>query len=505
MTPIPFRKTVLSLATLSVLSALHTQAAPLKLKNADGNYLSSEDYERIENKTQADAERALVVDPKLAAKANEKYYSIQIQTFNGIDSYSPDALDVTRSYLGFVVGNTNYNRFLMDFDEASRKSTVIQFSAKFSLVPTILRKSVQDKVDEEISARAEKARAQYTAAAALKINQQVGALVAGQVVTPEEGQVMAAKFIKSAQLQIDHQVELAKQKGMATADDRLDKIQTELTFQEFVVKIAHKVAQNEKGAFLIFGQVGKAAVEGNLGPNSGINNTTPLAWWGPRGMSTQGTGQVQLGLEWVSKNNIKIGVEVYFFHDRLAAVSGRRLLTNLIYMEGDEFDTHHDFWEINSDMEKFFVKIPSRNAKVEDQYYFSTGNFNGKRAFSAGALTRILPQVSIQLDATFDRPEFDHAITESLQFHATDRLTFYLINENVKNLRSHYDTEEGYAASRLGSAGVGVSYRLMDVLFVGVHATVDVNAECRAFYNKKYSAIKDDFGCGGGAMLNMVY
>jgi hypothetical protein len=156
-------------------------------------------------------------------------------------------------------------------------------------------------------------------------------------------------------------------------------------------------------------------------------------------------------------------------------------------------------------MEKFYVKIPSKFAKVEDQFYVTTASFDGKRGVGAGGIVRILPQVSIQVDSNFDRPQFAYAISEAITYYATERLSFYLVNENVSNLKSKYDQDKSGQLADLSSAGVGITYRIVDMLLVGIHATIDLNAECRDFYERDNSSIQDGMGCGGGIMVNAKY
>ena len=116
-----------------------------------------------------------------------------------------------------------------------------------------------------------------------------------------------------------------------------------------------------------------------------------------------------------------------------------------------------------------------------------------------------IPQVSIQVDSNFNRPQFDYAISEIVTYHATERLSFYLVNENISNLKSTYDQDASGSVANLSSAGVGITYRIVDMLFVGIHASLDLNAECRDFYERDHSSIQDSIGCGGGVMINAKY
>lgn len=479
-----------------------TQAKGLHLFDKDGHILFEQDLKKIETKNQ----EGILIDPTLAKKADEKFFSIQLSTYSGIDSYNPDVVDITQSYLGIVLGKNNYSKYLNEFRETSKHTTVVQFSAKFALGPVILQNSVLRNAQNKFEEKADQIRSQYFAAAAGKIHQKISTLIQTGTLTPPEAQVMEAKFISSAKTLIDtqiHQIKLAQEQKL---EQRFDTIEKDLTFEEFALKIGQKILQTDEGALLIFGQIGKTSIDPGLAQNTGLNSITPLVWWGPRGMTTTSTGALQMGLEWISKNNIKVGVESYFFHDRLPSVSQRRVLTELIYLNDQQFEQHENFWKINSNLQRFYVKIPSAVAKTEDQFYLSTGDYDGKRGTSAGLLIRIMPKVSVEVDAAFNRPQFDFAITEALKIHATDKITFYFVNENTRNMSMRYDTNEVTSKfMRLGSAGIGTTYRLINILIIGIEATLDINAECRYFYENVASSIDDQFGCGGAVMLNAKY
>lgn len=495
------KKKLVSIATLATLISANVIAAPLNLYNKDGKLLSDSDYQRLEQKNK----EAFLINPKLAKFANSKYFSISLQTFSGLNSFSPEMIDITKSYLGLVIGNKNYNEFLNDFEEASSQNTVIQFTARFSLIPLILSGQVKSKAIEEINHKADLVGQQYLAAAAGKIHEQVQGLVAAGKLPADQAEITEAKFIGSAKLQIDAQVNLVKSQAISKTEQKISKIQEEATFQEFAIRFGHKLFQNENGALLVFGEVGKAGIEGNLTGTSGFNSTSPMAWWAPKGMSIQGTGEVKIGLEWMTQSNIKVGFETYFFHNRSPVISGQRFITNLIYTSDADFQNQKEFWKIDSNMEKFYVKVPSKFAKVDDQLYISTADSNGKRSVAAGGLVRILPKLSIQVDSNFNHANFDYAISEIATFHASKKLSFYLVNENIKGLQSTYDQDKSGKKAKLSTAGVGITYRLVDLLLVGVKTSVDVNAECRYFYEKENSSIGADVGCGGGVMLNAKY
>lgn len=489
-------------ALFILLSSLPTQAKTLDLADQDGHFLREQDLKKIESKNQ----EGLMVDPNLAKKADDKLFSIQLRTYAGIDSYNPDVADITQSYFAIIFGKNNYYKYLNEFRETSKQTTVVQFSAKFALGPAILRDSVLNHAQNKMNEKIDQIRSQYFAAAAGKIHQKISSLIQTGSLTASEGQVMEAKFISSAKNIIDSQIQQIKVAQEQKLEQRFDSLEKELTFEEFALKIGQKILQTDEGALLIFGEVGKTSIDPGLAQNTGLNSITPLVWWGPRGMTTTSTGVIQMGLEWISKNNIKVGIESYFFHDRLPTISQRRVLTELIYMNDQQFERHENFWKINSNLQRFYVKIPSLVAKTEDQFYFSTGDYEGKRGTSAGILVRIMPKVSVEVDAAFNRPQFDYAITESLRFHATDKITFYFVNENTQNLSMRYDTGEVTSKfMRLGSAGVGATYRLVDVLITGIQTTLDINAECRYFYENVASSIEAQIGCGGAIMLNAKY
>jgi|GEM_PF-5315772 len=488
---------------MTLLSSSQTTLAHSlrKLYDAKGNLLNQEELHKVESK----AQEALVIDPNAAKKANERFYSIEIQTFTGLNSYSTDVLDITKSYLGITLGSADYAQFLNNFSESSKHTTVVQFSAKFSLIPALFLDTAKNNVIKDMDAKAEQVRAQYLAGAAVKIHQKISQLIQNNTINQSEGQVMEAKFISSAKNIIDSQISEARANHTNKLVNRVESIQNDYSFQEFALKISHKAFSSDEGALLIFGQVGKAAINGGLEPNSGINSLTPLVWWGPRGMRTESTGTVQLGLEWITKNDIKVGVEAYFFHDRPQGVSGRLLANDLIYMDNAQFEQQRQFWEINSNLERFYVKMPSKIAKTEDQFFLSTADYNGKRAFGAGTLIRIMPKLSMEVDVALNRPQFDYAITESLLFHANDRLTLYFLNENTRNIRHGFDGDNTPKFMSVSSAGVGATYRLVEIRFVGIRGSVDVNAECRYFYEDMASTIQAQLGCGGGILLNAQY
>jgi hypothetical protein len=281
------------------------------------------------------------------------------------------------------------------------------------------------------------------------------------------------------------------------ADERVDQAVDEFLFQEVSVKFAW--SPNSNDSIIIFGDVGKAIVNGNF--KQELRAATAFGGWANIGNTTQGTGEVHLGVQSVIRNDIKLTLESWVFHNRLPVRSGQTYLFNVTTMSPEAFKNQVEFSHLDSNMQKITIERPSRLAPTKDTVYFSTGDFAGNRAYSAGVIVRVLPKISIEVEGSTGRNAlYKGALVEAILYHVNDALTFYVSNENVKDLMSAYNVAyPKVKPGQLGSASIGSAYTVGKwKLIDDVTAAINANIGLHYFYQNDGMYNQDDFGVDGG-------
>jgi hypothetical protein len=487
------------------------QAKSLKLQDPKtGRFFSDADISRLQ-----DESSKISIDPKAAKRILPDWVHIEIKSRGGLDSYSPELMDLTQSYIGIMLGQDTL-AYMNSIENVRKSTTVFSLNAKISLVPLVLRGSAEGKANDKIDEEAYRAKSGYLAAAAIQIHNKIQGLVSGGALNPAQGEMMEAQFVSTARNQINQAIDAKVRAAKSKVDDRLDEVQKELTFQEISIRVAHKVIERDSGALIIFGQVGKDVVDLNFDIKTGLRGASVFAQMGTRGMSVQPTAQGNVGVEWITDTNIKVSLQAFFFHGRIPLVSGVRGLYNITQMSDAAYDQHTDLFNIDSNAQKFSVKIPSRVGKSEDQFYVATGSFatgkntSPKQAVGFGALVRVHPMVSLQVEAAFNRPQIGSVITEAIlldNFDKDNKLILYVANENIKGLVSAYDKTPSSPGADVSSVVVGAKYLLYKFSAAGVAGQVSANLEYRGIYDSKGLAEGFDSAGGIGAGLegNLTY
>jgi hypothetical protein len=473
---------------------------PLKLQDPKtGKFFTESEVARIQDET-----NTIKVNPAAAKRILPDWVHVEIKSRGGLNTYDPQMMDITQSYLGIMLGD-DVLAYLNSIENVRKNTTVFSFNAKISLVPILLRSSVQDRAEEKIDEQGNLAKEGLLASTAIQIHNQIQALIEGGEITPEQGEVMEAQFLATAKNQINQAVDKKVKAAKNKVDERLDEVQKELTFQEVSIRVAHKLIEKDDGALIIFGQVGKDVVDLNFDANTGLRGASVFPQMGTRGMSVQPTAQGNVGFEWITEKNIKVSLQAFFFHGRIPLISGARGVYNIVNMPDAAYDQHTDLFNIDSNAQKFSVKMPSRVGNSEDQFYIATGSFATgkntapKQAVGGGVLVRVHPMVSIQVEGAFNRPQFDSMLTEAILIDNIDkdnRLTLYVAHENVNGLVSAYDKEASEPSADISSVTVGAKYLLYKFSKYGVKGQVSTNLEYKGIYES--NGLTKEFDSGGG-------
>jgi hypothetical protein len=515
------------------LTRSNSEFKPLKLQHEDGKYFTDQEIQK--NKEDASV---IKIDTSVVSKKDPRilpnWVHVELTSRGGLDSYSPELMDLTQSYIGVTLGD-NISQYLSNISEIRKQTTAFSLSVKVSAIPTVLRGFTQDQAEEKIDIAANKTKAEYTNYICTVVFRQVDDWVYSQQITPQQAELFKAQYAELVKNQIGKAVDKYVQPMKNKMNERLDELQEELTFQEVSIRVAHRMFENDNGSLIIFAQLGKDIVDMNFDSKTGLRGSSIFAQMGTRGMSSQSTGKIAIGSELVSNENVKVALEAFFFHGRVPLISGQRGLYNMAQMPDDVYNNHKEFYNIDSFAQKLSVKMPSKLKETEDQFYVSTGSFanlNGldsKQALGFGGLVRVAPMVSLQVEGAFNRDVLDSALTEAILFDLSDTVKMYVAHEEVKGLKSPYDTQTSISNSippappipptlpsssgvlpnavanpklaDMSSVTAGLKILLFKFKEKGLSADLSSNVEYKVIYHSKNLNEQYDVGGGVGAGL----
>ncbi len=461
-------------------------------------YLTDEQIEKLTAETQK-----IEITPNEYTPKFLNYFHAEIKTSFGSTSYERQILDITQSYFGLIIGD-KVDDAINDFVKyADDRQFVIGLNVKASIAPLLLESSSKKKVHEAVF---EKVKAGAVSAAAIKVKQgfetQVHPLVAaGQMTEPEYQAMLATNIAQTTNALANNKAMLSALADpyLKEADRRVEAVAQEVILQEVSIKFAWSPLKDD--SIIIFGTVGKAQVNGNF--KQGVRGATAFGGWANIGATTQGTGTVHIGVQAAIMNDIKVTFESWVFHNRLPTRSGQTLLFNVVSMPEEVFENHQDILKLDSNMQKITVEMPSKLAPTKDSVYFATGDFNGDRAFAGGAIVRILPKISLQVEGTVGRETlYKLAFMEAILYHVNDKLTLYVANENVRDLKSAYHVANPKVTpGQIGAASLGASYAIGKwSLGYDVTAALNATAAFKCFYQK--TGLYDQDTCGVDAGIS---
>ena len=181
---------------------------------------------------------------------------------------------------------------------------------------------------------------------------------------------------------------------------------------------------------------------------------------------------------------------------------------NVVSMSDSVFDNHQDISRLDSNMQKITIEMPSKVAPAKDTVYFTTGDFKGDRAYGAGAIIRVLPKISIQVEGTMGREAvYSSALMEAILYHVDDKLTLFVANENVKNLKSGYQVANPKVVpGQVGAASIGAAYAIGKwSLGYDVTAALNATSAVKCFYQKDGLFDQDQCGLDAGMSANVQW
>ncbi len=490
-------------ATMTATMALSSGAMGTEAKNDDNfklppatRYLTDEQIEKLTAETQ-----------KIEIKPNEytprflKYIHAEVKMNYGGSSYERQIMDITQSYFGLTIGDKVDDALNGFAKYAGNRKFVVGLNVKASIAPLLLEDSSKDKAHEAVL---KKVKEGAVAAAAIGVKkgfeEQVHPMVVAGHLTEQEYQAMLATNIEKTTTAIasnDALIRALAEPHLEETDRRIEAVAQELLLQELTIKFAWSPFKED--SLIVFGSVGKANVVGNF--KSGIRPATTFGGWANIGSTTQGTGQIQMGVQTVIADDIKVTFESWLFHNRLPTRSAQTLLFNVTTMPPDVFDNHQDFSIIDSNMQKLTVEVPSKIAATKDTIYVNTADFNGDRAFGVGAIVRVLPKISIQVEGTMGREAINKsALMEALLYHVDDKLTLFVANENEQNLKSAYNVAAPKVTpGTIGAVSVGAGYTVGKwSLGYDVIAAINATAALKCFYEKTGMYDQDTCGVDAG-------
>lgn len=491
-----------AIATVSAIAISHEARAEDTQKQTEfklpppTRYLTDEQIERITAQTQK-----IETHPNEYTPGFLKYFHAEIKTSFGGSSYERQVLDITQTYFGLTIGDKVEDAIKNFSQYAGDRKFVIGLNVKASLAPLIMKESTKDKIHESVL---EKVKQGAVAAAAIKVKEgfeaKVHPLVAAGKMTEQQYQATLATNLSKTIESVEKNKALINslaQPHLAEADRRVDELAKEILLQELTVKFAWSPLEDD--SVIIFGSVGKSQVNGNF--KQGVRTATTFGGWANIGQSTQGTGNVQIGVQTAVADDIKVTFETWFFHNRLPPRGADPLIFNVASMPADVYEDQKDVTHLDSHLMKLTIERPSSMAPAQDAAYFTSGSFNGDRSFGGGFIVRVLPKISVQVEGSFGRDSlYKGALMEAILYHVNDKLTLYVANENVKDLKSAYHvTSPKTEPGQLGAASVGANY-IIGKWSLGHDVTAALNATAglKCFYQNKGMYDKDTCGVDAG-------
>lgn len=426
------------------------------------------------------------IESNAFTKSFLKFFHVEIKTAPSLANGERKILDITQSYFGLTIGDKVDEVIKNPSIYDSERRFFVGLNIKTSVAPPILKGTVKQEVRKEIL---DKVRAGAMSAAAIKVVQAFEAQVkpgiqAGKI-TAAEYQAILYKNIEQTQSAVaknEALIQSLAQHHIDEANKRIDTVATETILQQLSVKFAWLPSKNHN--VIIFGTVGKDQVNGNL--DEGLRNLTAFGGWANIANSTQGTGMAHLGVTTAINDKVKVSLESWVFHDRAPLRGAQSLVYNVTTMNDIDYRRQKEITDLDSNMQKLTIQFPSPTAESESNtVYLNTGSYNSERTFGGGAIFKITPQISFQIEGNMGRKDLaDYTLMEAILFKTTERLTLYVANENVKNLRSPYYQEAALKPAQLGKVSFGANYTLAAGKFMRglLHYSLNVTAGVGYYY-----------------------
>lgn len=369
----------------------------------------------------ADAQSSVGVYEKSVPFATLESVDIKIKTIYEPRAEKPVDLAFSNIDLGFRIGDNSIEDILEDLGGQTSPSWAASINVRTSVVPHLIRGSTED----ELNLRLDEAILQGVADQvdqALAQNQNLNLL--SQSEFEQLRQATIAQFFETIELQIEA-VRLAKAEEIS---ERLDKIQTETSFQEVALTFAAQVPNG-----VVFFRGGKFKV--HSGPSvseagqTKLENVRVSNSVTQRALGTTGTGAVQMS--WLTKltHDLDLRVDVVLFHERLPFISGKHYLAGVVSLSEEDFNRHDNLSDFDSQLLRAIL------SGENSEFYLTLANHkNGGMAYQVGGMYRLSGNSLVSVDYAEGRKNvLDSGLSVFFVQNLTERLQLYLGYERLKN------------------------------------------------------------------------
>ncbi len=333
---------------------------------------------------------------------------------------------------------------------------MLSFSSKFSLAPSVVRDSSEEKAFVVVENTVNEFRDQVSAQEALLVNQIEGAIDAAiasnQALAPfRDALIQDARLsqhalfdqIEGAYAQINAQEVGAKNE----VSSRVDELVTETIVQEIAVELGYVLeAEYNGGRVALFARAGKFNVSGGLSTGAtkqtSLEKNTAQNILAQRAMGTSGTAAVNL-TKIFKAENYSVQTDIYIFHDRIPWVSAQQYITSVLAMEQTEWEQHDDL----SDLDSAMIRLLFENDKIN--LYVSVGSYDGEEAYAVGGMLKISNRDRIYVDYfAGDRENVAEKGYSSYFTHDFGKLKY--LGENVTGFTGAEAYEKAYMPNLFG-------------------------------------------------------
>lgn len=404
-----------------------------------------------------------LVEPQVSSK--EGKFSLSVHTKVIYTSAQPDRPDIAYSHINLAMGThpgyANLEKFLADFSSKRGSDTQLRadnvdflatFSISISGLPFLLKDYVNSNAQKEVDAQLAKAKNGLLAQLRRKLLLDPQLLL----LPPAQRQIMIDRILAAAATQIDGQLALKREALYEQLTSRLNKMQMDTAIQEVAIGFA-KVLRGSDA--VIFVRAGRGWIStGSPLNDAGVSELTDLR---PREITTNAAPRGTLFSTVGMQKNLDdqgnyLRVETTVFDNKQPFNTLDSYVHRMLTMEQAQFDREMEFFNINSQLIRLFLKY--QDAEV----YLATINYDGTIGFTAGVLYHVTKKDAIRVDVAHNNPLFDTALQVFYIRDITNWLRGYGGLQVFKDLNLNGDTPKSGTSVQ---PVIGVAMRILQLSF----------------------------------------
>ena len=405
------------------------------------------------------------------------YYDFRIQSKNFIGNDLEPNIDA--SNIGITVGNAEFDTITQAAIDSwpSDSKLIYGASVKASLVPTFLAKSTEKKLDKKAAEKIVEGVGAYrpyisgqVRAALAASNPSFNSVPFNRLPDPVQNAIVAhgTDGLISATIRSKEQV------VDAILHQRVQDLRIETTFQEAVVSVGKVLGD---GQAMVYLSVGKMRVNG--GAEVDINANTTVGAVRPTNSNVEAmataanTGAIRAGVVKVLDNDVRVGTEVYFFHDQMPFINGSHYVGSVASLDQAAYNHHKDWYKLDSAMLRLFLS--SENIDIS----LSVASYDGKGALAGSVTYKINPSNNMILTGYVgDRDTMKAGVALYYIHSVTENLAIYCGAEWASQFKDPLVSDRAFDQYEFVA---GLRWKLPERRWIPADATVFLEAFDRVY------------------------